>query len=70
MCCADDNIPYVCLNILTSLQKEKLEEVGKVLFEWFSKMVYKCHLILRTDEPFLININNKVKIVTVKTVRN
>ena len=49
--------------MLTSL--EKLEEVGKVLFEWFSNNSLKVnadkyHLILSTDEPFLINIDNEV----------
>ena len=44
---------------------EKLEEVGKVLFEWFSNNFLKanadkCHLILSTDEPFSINIDNEV----------
>ena len=39
---------------------ETLQEVGKVLFEWFSNNFLKanadkCHLILRTDEPFSIN---------------
>ena len=44
---------------------EKLEEVGKVLFEWFSNNFLKtnadkCFLILSTDEPFSINIDNEV----------
>ena len=44
---------------------EKLEEVGKVLFEWFSNNFLKanadkCHLILSTDEPFSINVDNGV----------
>ena len=35
MCYADDNTPYVCSgNVDVTL--EKLEEVEKVLFEWFS----------------------------------
>ena len=61
---ADDSTPYVCSeNIDVTL--EKLEEVGKVLFEWFSNNFLKasadkCHLILSTDEPFLINIDNEV----------
>ena len=61
---ADDNTPYVCSeNIDVTL--EKLEEVGKVLFEWFSNNFLKanadkCHLILSTDEPFSINIDNEV----------
>ena len=42
---------------------EKLEEVGKVLFEWFSSNFLKtnankCHLILSLNEPFSINIDN------------
>ena len=37
----------------------------KKLFEWFSNNflktnAHKCHLILRTDEPFLINADHKV----------
>ena len=61
---ADDNTPYVCSeNIDVTL--EKLEEVGKVLFEWFSNNFLKanenkCHLILSTNEPFSINIDNEV----------
>ena len=61
---ADDNTPYLCSeNIDVTL--EKLEEVGKVLFEWFSNNFLKanadkCHLILSTDEPFSINIDNEV----------
>ena len=61
---ADDNTPYVCSeNVDVTL--EKLEQVGKVLFEWFSNNFLKanadrCHLILGTDEPFSINIDNEV----------
>ena len=61
---ADDNAPYVCSeNIDVTL--EKLEEVGKLLFEWFSNNFLKanadkCHLILSTDEPFSINIDNEI----------
>ena len=60
----DDNTPYVCSeNVDVTL--EKLEEVRKVLFEWFSNNFLKanadkCHLILSTDEPFSINIDNEV----------
>ena len=60
----DDNTPYVCSeNVDVTL--EKLEEVRKVLFEWFSNNslkanVDKCHLISSMDELFLIIINNKV----------
>ena len=44
---------------------EKLEEAGKVLFEWFPNNFLranadKCHLILSTDEPFSIDIDNEV----------
>ena len=44
---------------------EKLEQLGKVLFEWSSNNFLKanadkCHLILSTDEPFSINIDNEV----------
>ena len=61
---ADDNTPYVCSeNVDVAL--EKLEEVGKILFEWFSNNFLKanadkCHLILSTDEPFSINIDYEV----------
>ena len=61
---ANDNTPYVCSeNVDVTL--EKLEEVEKVLFEWFSNNLLKayadkCHLILSTDEPFSINIDNEI----------
>ena len=61
---ADDNTPYVCSeNVDVTLKK--LEEVGKVLFEWFSNNFLKanadkCHLVLSTDELFSINIDNEV----------
>ena len=61
---ADYNTPYMCSeNVDVTL--EKLEEVGKVLFEWFSNNFLtanadKCHLILSTDEPFSINVDNEV----------
>ena len=64
MSCAHDNTPYVCFeNVEVTL--EKLEEIGKVLFEWFSKNFLqanadKCHLILSTDVPFSINTDNEV----------
>ena len=43
----------------------KLEEVRKVLFESFSNNFLKvnadkCHLILNTDEPFSIIIDNEI----------
>ena len=53
---ADGNTPHVCSrNVDVTL--EKLKEVGKVHFEWFSNNflnvnVDKCYLILCTDEPF------------------
>ena len=61
---ADDKTPYVCSENI-DIALEKLEEVGKVLFEWFSNNflkanVDKCHLILSTDEPLTINIDNEV----------
>ena len=49
-----DDTPYVCSeNVDVTL--EKLEEVGKVIFEWFSNNFLnangdKCHLILNTDK--------------------
>ena len=61
---AYDNTPYVrSENVDVSL--EKLEEVGKILLEWFSENLLKpnadkCRLILSTDEPFSINIDNQV----------
>ena len=64
MSLADDITPYVCSKN-ADVTLEKLEEVGKVLFKWFSKHFLKanankCHLILSTDEPFSINIDNEV----------
>ena len=61
---ANDNTPYACSENI-DITLEKLEEVGKVLFEWFSNNFLKanadkCHLILRTHEPFSINIDNEV----------
>ena len=59
----DDNTPYVCSeNVGVTL--EKLEEIGKVLFDWLSNNLLKasaekCHLILSTDEPLSINIDNE-----------
>ena len=61
---ADDDIRYVCSqNLDVTLQK--IEKVEKLLFDWFSNHFLKanadkCHLILSTDEPFSINIDNKV----------
>ena len=58
------NTLYVCSgNVDVTL--EKLEEVGKILLEWFSSNFLKtnadkCHLILSTDEPFSINMDNEV----------
>ena len=58
---ADNNTPYVCSkNVVVTVEK-----VGKVLFEWFSNNflranAVKCHLIINTDEPFSINIDNQV----------
>ena len=51
---------------------KKLEEVGKVL-DWFSNNFLKantdkCHLILSTDEPFSINIDNEV--IKNNTIKN
>ena len=57
MSCADDNAPYVCSeNVQVTL--EKLEEVGKILFEWFSK-TDKLHPIVSFEKPFSINSNKK-----------
>ena len=61
---ADDNTPYVCSdNVDVTL--DKLEEVEKVLFEWFSNNFLKAnadksHFFLSTDEPFCIIIDNEV----------
>ena len=61
---ADGNTPYVCSeNVDVTLGK--LEEVGKLLFEWFSNNFLKanagkCHLILSTNEPFSTAIDNEV----------
>ena len=61
---ADDNTLYVCSENV-DITLEKLEEVGKVLFEWFSNNFLKtntdkCRLILSTDEPFSINLDDEV----------
>ena len=61
---ADDNTPYVCSEN-ADVTLEKLEEVGNILFKWFTNGFVKanadkCHLILRTDEPFSINKDNEV----------
>ena len=61
---ADDSTPYVCSKNV-DVTPEKLKEVEKVLFEWFSNNFFKinadkCHFILSTDEPFSINIDNDV----------
>ena len=44
---------------------EKLEELGKILFEWFSNNFLKAiagkfNLILSMNESFLINKDNEV----------
>ena len=71
---ADVNTRYVCSEIV-DVTLEKLEEVGKVFFEWFSNNCWKanadkCHFILSKDEPFSISIDNEIirslKIVTIK----
>ena len=67
---ADDNTPYLCSENV-DITIEKLEEGGKVLFEWFSNNFLKantdkCYLILSTAEPFSINIDNEV----IKNSRN
>ena len=54
----------MCFEIV-DVTLEKLEDVGKVLFEWFSNNSLKtnadkCHLILSTDEPFSSDIDNEV----------
>ena len=63
MNCTDDSTPYVCSENV-NLTLEKIEEVGKVLFEWFSnnflKVNGKCHLISCKDKAFSINIDNEV----------
>ena len=61
----DDNTPYLCSEDV-DVALEKLEEAGKVLFEWFSNNFLKantdkCHLILSTDEPFSINLDEVIK---------
>ena len=61
---SDDNIWYVCSeNVNVTI--EKLEEVGKIRLEWFSNDFLKAnvdifHLILSTNEPFSLNIDNEV----------
>ena len=39
---ADDNTPYVCSENV-DITLAKLEEVGKVLFEWFSNNFLKAN---------------------------
>ena len=51
------------LKMLKSL--EKLEEVGKILFEWFLNIFLKAktdkhHLIVSFEKPFSINSNKKL----------
>ena len=61
---ADDNTPYVFSgNVDATLVK--LQDVGEIIFERFSNNFLKtnadnCHLILSTDKPFSINIDNDV----------
>ena len=55
----------VCVFWNVDVTLEKIEEVGKVLLESFSNNFLKanadkCHLILNTDEPFSIIIDNEV----------
>ena len=61
---ADDKTPYVYSENVNVIL-EKLEELGKVFFEWFSNNFLKAnagrfHPILSTDETFSINIDNEV----------
>ena len=66
----DDNTPYVCSeNVHVTL--EKLEQVGKVVFEWFSNNFLKenadkCHLILSTGEHKVIKNSNNKKLLGIK----
>ena len=60
----DHDTPYMCSEYV-NVTLEKLEELGRVLFDWFSSnflkaIADKCHLILSKDEPFSINIDNEV----------
>ena len=70
MSCTDDNTPYVCSeNVDVTLKK--LEEVGKVLLEWFSNNFLKenadkCHLILSTDEHKVIKNSNNKNLLVIK----
>ena len=45
MCYADDDTPYVCSENVGVIL-EKLEEVGKVLFEWFSNNFLKVNDVI------------------------
>ena len=56
---ADDETPYMCSEN-NSVTLEKLEEVRKTVFEWFSNNFLianadKCHVILSTNDTFSIN---------------
>ena len=63
----DDNTPHVCSeNVDVTL--EKLDEIWRILFEWFSnnfRTIFnksntdKYHLNLSMDETFSINIDNE-----------
>ena len=60
----DHDTPYMCSEYV-NVTLEKLEELGRVLFDWLSSnflkaIADKCHLILSKDEPFSINIDNEV----------
>ena len=45
MCYADDDTPYVCSENVGVIL-EKFEEVGKVLFEWFSNNFLKVNDVI------------------------
>ena len=69
---ANDNTSFVCSeNVDVTL--EKPEEVDKVLFGWFSNNFLKTSadrwcLILSTDEPFSINVDDEV--IKDRTIKN
>ena len=64
----------ICVLKILASPSKKLEQVGKVSFELFSKNFLKTnadkhHLILSTDERFSISIDNKViKNSAIKTI--
>ena len=65
---ADDSTPYIYSKNVDVIL-EKLEEVGKNFFRWFSNNFLKastdkCHVSLSTDERFSINIDTVFPLIS------